>query len=362
MNSCLILGGGINGLLCALLLRRAGLEVRVLDRGPVGRESSWAGAGILSLLLPWNYGPEVNALARRGRLLWPGWAEDLLNTSGIDPEFRPCGMAVLSPENHDAALAWCVAQGEAVTALPRTLAHLEGADAIWLPNVAQARNPRLLQALLKAALSAGVKIQENTAGTRLLPRGTKLVGVETASGVVHADSVLVTAGAWSGELLAPLGHAPEIAPIRGQIVLFKAAPGLLPGVVYRRGHYLVPRTDGHILAGSTLEEAGFDKTTTPQAREELLDFAYGLLPQLRQAEIVTQWAGLRPGSPGNVPTIDRHPDLENLFVNSGQFRYGVTMAPGAGEVLLHRMLGVAGMVDIAPYAWRHKPAAGNGSP
>jgi glycine oxidase len=354
MTSCLILGGGINGLLSAFMLRQSGLDVAVLDQGATGRESSWAGAGILSLLLPWNYGPEVNALARRGRALWPGWAERLRVAGGIDPEYRLCGMAVLDVERRPAALAWCDAQGEAVAPLPHALSGLAetAENVVWLPNVAQARNPRLMQALREAALRAGVAIHEQTPAHRLLSEGARVVGVETPSGVFSADSVVVTAGAWSGGLLAELGHAPEIAPVRGQIVLFKAAPDLLPCVVYRRGHYLVPRADGHILAGSTLEEVGFDKSTTAQARVELLDFAYSLLPALRRAEIVTQWAGLRPGSPGNVPTIDRHPSLENLYVNSGHFRYGVTMAPAAGEVLLQRMLGTAARVDAEPYAWK----------
>lgn len=352
MTSCLILGGGINGLLSAFMLRQAGLDVAVLEQGATGRESSWAGAGILSLLLPWHYGPEVNDLARRGRALWPGWAERLRAVSGIDPEYRQCGMAVLEVERRDAALAWCAEQGEPVEALPAALAQFGNHDSLWLPDVAQARNPRLMQALRVAALRAGVTIHEQSPARRFLTKGARVIGVETPGGVFSADTVVVTAGAWSAGLLAGLGRAPEIAPVRGQIVLFRAAPSLLPGIIYQRGHYLVPRADGHLLVGSTLEEVGFDKATTQQARTELLDFAYSLLPELRRAEIVTQWAGLRPGSPGNRPTIDRHPVLENLYLNSGHFRYGVTMAPAAAEILLHRMLGTASVVDATPYAWK----------
>lgn len=352
MTSCLILGGGINGLLSAFMLRQAGLDVRILDQGATGMEASWAGAGILSLLLPWNYGPEVNALAQLGRKLWPEWAERLKAASGVDPEYLACGMAVLEVDRREAALAWCGVHGEAVAGLPPALAHLGNQDSIWLPNVAQVRNPRLMQALREAALRAGVAIHEHTPARRLLTDGARVTGVETPSGTFSADSVVVTAGAWSGGLLAELGHVPEIAPVRGQIVLFKAELDMLPCVLYRGGHYLVPRADGHILAGSTLEEAGFDKTTTTQARVELQDFAYSTVPALRRAKIVAQWAGLRPGSPDNLPTIDRHPELENLYLNSGHFRYGVTMAPAAGEVLLHRMLGTPAMIDTAPYAWK----------
>lgn len=351
MNSCLIIGGGINGLLPAYLLRMAGLEVRLLDKGATGRESSWAGAGILSLLPPWGYAPAVDAMARRGRALWPEWSERLLQASGVDPEYLPCGMAVLAPRAREAAMAWCGEHGEAVAQLPAALSHLGDGDSLWLPDVAQARNPRIMQGLRAAAIQAGVEISEHTAANSLLTDGGRVIGVETTDGLISADIVLVAAGAWSGDLLAEMGHAPEIAPVRGQIVLFKAEPCLLPCVVYRDGHYLVPRADGHILAGSTLEDAGFDKTTTLEARVDLLNFAYGLLPALREAEIVAHWAGLRPGSPGNLPTIGRHPRLENLYVNSGHFRYGVTMAPAAAEVLLHHILGAATPIDPGPYAW-----------
>ena len=354
MTSCLILGAGINGLLPALMLRQAGLEVRVLEQGEVGRESSWAGAGILSLLLPWDYGPQVNALAQRGRALWPEWAAHLRAASGIDPEYQRCGLAVLDPDRRAEALAWCAAQGETVAPLPQVAAALAGTaeHVLWLPQVAQARNPRVMQAVHAAAFRAGTVIHEQTAAMRLLTKGARVTGVETPAGVFTADCVVVAAGAWSGSLLSESGYAPQIAPVRGQILLFKAAPGLLPCVLYRRGHYLVPRRDGHILAGSTLEEVGFDKSTTMEARLELLDFAYSALPALRQAEIVRQWSGLRPGSPGNLPTIGRHPVLENLYLNGGHFRYGVTMAPASAEVLLHRMLGTDVGMDPEPYRWR----------
>jgi glycine oxidase len=353
MTSCLILGAGINGLLSALVLRQAGISVEILEQGDAGRESSWAGAGILSALLPWNYSEQVNALCLRGRELWPSWSSNFHHWSGIDPEYQACGMAVLDEPTDADALAWCAGHGEPVTVLPeelgKTLTHND--RALWLPAVAQVRNPRVAQALHRVAVDAGVAMHVATPATRLIREGARITGVDTPSRRFHADMVLVTAGAWSRELLADLGHAPDIRPMRGQIVLFKARPGLLPFVVYRRGQYLVPRLDGHILAGSTLEDVGFDKSTTSSARESLLDFAYDVMPALRDAEIVTQWAGLRPGSVGNLPTIDRHPELENLYINSGHFRYGVTMAPAAVEVLMHRMLGNSCSIDPVPYAW-----------
>ena len=115
--------------------------------------------------------------------------------------------------------------------------------------------------------------------------------------------------------------------------------------------YLIPRRDGHLLAGSTREDVGFDKSTTDEARAMLLQKAVALLPALRDMPIIQHWAGLRPASPGNIPTIGRHPQLANLYINSGHFRYGVTMSPAAVEVLMNTMNGMPQPFDVSPYLW-----------
>lgn len=358
MNSCLVLGAGVNGMFSALALARAGLRVVLLERGATGRESSWAGAGILSLLLPWNYPETVRRMANRGRALWPAWADALQESTGIDPEYRPCGMVVLG-EEAATALAWRQDQGEAAGDLPASLFGVlaDRTNALWLPEVAQARNPRILAALRRALELAGVEIREQEPGARLLRDGSCIKAVETSGRRYEADAFVVAAGAWSGGLFADLGEVPQIQPVRGQILLLQADPETLPCVVYRRGQYLVPRRDGLVLVGSTLEHVGFDRATTPEARISLQAFADEVVPGLRRANIVAQWSGFRPGSPGNLPTVDRHPTLENLYLNSGHFRYGVTMAPASVEVLLHRMLGTPCPIDPAPYAWRRDAAA-----
>ncbi|HQT26544.1 MAG TPA: FAD-dependent oxidoreductase, partial [Burkholderiales bacterium] len=123
---------------------------------------------------------------------------------------------------------------------------------------------------------------------------------------------------------------PDIYPVKGQMLLFES-PGLLDTILFRDGIYLIPRKDGHILAGSTLENAGFDKTVT--AERFLHEKASEMLPALRSFSPVKKWAGLRPGSPGNIPFICRHPKFDNLYINSGHFRYGVTMSPASAKLL-----------------------------
>jgi glycine oxidase len=175
--------------------------------------------------------------------------------------------------------------------------------------------------------------------------------VQTAAGAFQADSVVVATGAWSGLGLGELATMPQIRPIRGQMLLFKLAPGDLDTILYRNGLYLIPRRDGHVLVGSTLEDAGFDKSTDDATRQRLHSEAAELLPLLKDVQPIQHWAGLRPGSPDNIPIIDRHPDFENVFVNIGHYRYGVTMAPASAELLIDLMEGNTPILDPAPYRW-----------
>lgn len=355
----LIVGAGVSGLATAIALAQSGLRVDLLDRGPVARESTWAGAGILSLLLPWHYPGAVDALAERGRRLWPRWLAHLQAETGLEAEYVESGMLVADAGELSPARAWGERHGWRVEAPPPALAHACAlpAGGVWLPEVAQVRNPRLARLLESAARALGVRILPHTQVAGIEVRQGRLMGVRTAGGRIACGLAVVCAGAWSRDLLGALALDADIRPVRGQILLLAGRPGLLPGIVYRGGRYLVPRSDGHVLVGSTLEEAGFDRSTTAEAGEALLAFALETCPCLRQASVERQWAGLRPGSPGNLPIIGRHPEVENLYLNAGHFRYGLTMAPAAAELVAALILGHRPTLDPSPYAW---PVVGSG--
>jgi len=119
----------------------------------------------------------------------------------------------------------------------------------------------------------------------------------------------------------------NIKPMRGQILLYQIPQNSLEHIVYNNGFYLVPRRDGHLLAGSTLEDVGFDPRTTEEVKIELQAKAEAIMPSLKDAPVIQHWSGLRPGTPDNLPTISAHPSIENLYLNTGHFRYGLTMAP-----------------------------------
>jgi len=343
VSEMLVIGAGAIGLTTALAALEAQATVTVLERGAAGQEASWAGGGILSPLCPWDYPDAVTRLALRGMAHYEELVTGLKEATGVDPEYRRCGMRVLPPFDAGKARDWCAAHG---------MRCEEDGEALLLPEVAQVRNPRLLRAMRERVRQLGGRIVEQCEVQRLVVQGGRVCAVETRCGRFEADSYVLAAGAWNQTLLGGLAGQLEIRPIRGQMLLFRFDVPPLPHILLQRDLYVIPRADGHLLVGSTLEDAGFDKSVTDEALRSLWQRASTLLPALQGKAIERQWAGLRPGSPGNVPTIGRHPALNNLYLNGGHFRYGVTMAPAAAEVLLNMMRGRPQPFDIAPYRWR----------
>lgn len=357
MSRILIVGGGVIGMLLAREMSRAGWQVSLFEQGICGREASWAGGGIVSPLYPWRYPPAVTALAGWSQDFYPELAQALARESGIDPELNPHGMLVLSVDDEAEALEWARTQDrwmEPVEAefIYQREPHLAPGfgHALYMPKVASIRNPRLGQSLRQALLNSGrVEIYEQAPVQELKRNNGRVNGVRTPQGDFYGELVVITAGAWSGGLLASLGVELPVEPVRGQMILFRAEPGLLQGMVLKDGRYLIPRRDGHILCGSTLERVGFDKSTTEEARQDLYQAAIQLLPALAERELESHWAGLRPGSPQGIPFIGPVPGVEGLYVNAGQFRNGLVLAPGSVRVLVDQILGRAPVVDPAPY-------------
>lgn len=352
-----IIGGGIIGLLTARELALAGQAVTVVDQGAIGGEASWAGGGILSPLYPWRYPEPVNLLAHWSQHYYQDLARELIREAGLDPEWTPSGLLVLDQTEHEEARSWAAGYGlpcETINARECTELepelHSPGAMALWFPSLAQIRNPRLVKSLAASCRALGVELQASTRVTGVTLRGSRVTRVETETGSLDADRVVVASGAWSARLVSSLGMQLPVRPVRGQMILYRARPGQLRHINLYQGHYLIPRQDGHILVGSTLEEVEFDKSTTEDARLQLTQFAVELFPFLEELPIETQWAGLRPGSPNGIPYISQVPGVDGLYLNTGHFRNGVVLGLASARLLADILLARSPILDPGPYA------------
>ena len=354
-----IVGGGLIGLLCARELAIAGQSVVVIDKGQCGHESSWAGGGILSPLYPWRYPDAVNHLAKWSQQHYQSFCQTLLSETGIDPEWTRSGILLLDANEQDNATRWAQEYGTSTKvfddsefkAIEPSLDDGISSKAILFDDVAQVRNPRLLASLKASVLQLGVELKEGCL-VQAFDTGSKSVNVlKTSQGEIRAGQYLLASGAWSGELARSLNLSLPIKPVKGQMLLYRAAPGYLKHILMHQGHYLIPRRDGRILVGSTLEDAGFDKQSTDHARKELESVALTMLPDLASFDIEAHWAGLRPGSANNgIPYIGRHPIYENIYVNSGHFRNGVVLGLASARLFLDLILDQKPILD--PLAYR----------
>jgi glycine oxidase len=352
----LIVGGGIIGLTTAYFLGREGARVTVVDKGDLGQEASWAGAGILS---PGNVAgarTPRELLRAHSIALLPGLSAELRERTGVDNGYLRCGgLELFEGGEEDEASEWRAAgirfepvHGEALRRLEPALAPGVG-RAYHLPEMAQLRNPRHVKALIAGCQLQGVGLQPGCPVHSFAVEGTRVVAARTAAGPLHAGRFLLAAGSWTGALLEPLGWRPGIRPVRGQIALLNTGRPILRRVLMSGARYLVPRPDGRVLVGSTEEDAGFDKRTTAAAIGGLLELAGTLVPALAGAHVERCWAGLRPGSPDGLPFLGPVPGWDNLLVAAGHFRSGIQLSAGTALVLKECLLGQAQTVPLEPF-------------
>ena len=346
-----LVGAGVIGLLSAFELADAGASVRVIDRQRAAMESSWAGGGILSPLYPWRYSTAVTALASWSQHAYPGVIEFLKSKTGIDPEWLQNGMLVTAMSERCEALAWGQGLQQAVFEISHAEAlelepsvHLSEAP-LWMPKIGSVRNPRLGQALRRLCQEHPRIELIETAQAAL--RGS-VESPELWVGGEHLKSgrLVISAGAWTAELLASVSVSCPIKPMKGQMLLFSPC-ALVSRVVLADGRYAIPRGDGRIVFGSTLEDVGFRRAPDRAGFEDLYSSAVSLIPQLKNVPVEAQWAGFRPGSPDGLPWIG--PLSDALWINAGHFRNGVVLAPASARLLADQMMGRNPIIDPVSY-------------
>jgi glycine oxidase len=356
MPDCHIIGAGIIGLMTARQLLKNGLSVCVIEKGQTGKEASWASGGILSPLYPWEWPEAVTSIAIQSMSEYPNLADELIQESGIDPEYEKSGLLILDKEKVDEANQWATRLNQTIEILDRKeinryspLLNCEYDSAIWYPDIAHIRPPRLMKALKESVLKFGGVIFEETEITSIEHKNNKVIGLKTCNSQIPVSTVIVATGAWTQSLMLPLGLSMDIEPVRGQIIAYQTDPGFIKPMIMHKRRYLIPRRDGCILVGSTLEYEGFNKETTDEGFTELKESAVTLIPEMSKYPIEHHWAGLRPGKKNGIPVISKHPEIEGLYINAGHFRNGVVLAPISARLISEIVVGKEPIVDLKHY-------------
>ena len=324
----IIVGGGIIGLSLSIELKKRGARVLVVERGEPGREASHAAAGMLAdctVETPAALQPLATASAR----MYPEFVHELQDESGIHVDLRDEGTLVFPPPEH----VYNRPGFSTESLLPAPLTEMEptladpNRPAIYLKE--RSVDPRaLVAAALKTAKHRGVDISSGSPVTNVLTSAGRATGVGTDKTNYFAPVIVNCAGAWAGHL--PPIHFPT-RPVKGQM-LAVAAPRLLRHVIRAPEVYLVPRSDGRVLIGSTLEDAGYDKRTNASTIRRMHHAAIGLVPALERARVLEDWAGLRPGTPDDLPILGAT-TLPGYFAATGHYRDGILLAPVTAQVM-----------------------------
>jgi glycine oxidase len=344
-----IIGAGVIGLGIAWRLAQAGCKVTVYDRGEAGRGASWAAAGMLAAAVETEPGEEpLLPLTLESQRLWPDFAAELEAATGISVEYRDEGTLVVALNRDDAEslrhsyefqkglgldLDWLNA-AEARRREP----HLKPgiAAAVSSRNDHQVENRCLARALIAACRGAGVELHEHCAVEEVVIAGGRARGVETGRGREMADAVVLAAGAWSREIGGiPAAHRPPVRPIKGQMLSLQmdpAAPLLRHVVWLPNGGYLVPRNDGRLIVGGTVEERGFDTSITAGGMLTLIEGAWRAVPAIEELPIVETWVGFRPGSRDDAPMLGAS-GIDGLIIATGHHRNGILLTPISAAVI-----------------------------
>tara|TARA_R110001606_G_scaffold84694_3_gene192436 strand:- start:7708 stop:8781 length:1074 start_codon:yes stop_codon:yes gene_type:complete len=353
MADVLIAGAGIVGLLSAFELTKRGRRVTVIDAPALYPPASWAGGGILSPLFAWRYADPMNRLtvdapARYRRLVdeltgHAGLRRDDLNDSGL--------WVAVGEAERERALAWA-RLWEVPCRRADEHEHLSGAGrqpGLWFPEIGNIRNPRMLKALRSWLSRRGVCFR--TAAVKGIEPRRRGASLWLSDGeCLTAPAVLVSSGAWTAGLLAPLGVRLPLFPAKGEMLLYRLAPGRVPAIILTEQGYLIPRADGAVLVGSTLEEGEGSHYRSVTGRWALERKAARLLPELADQRPVAHWAGVRPGCARDWPYLGEVPGCPGLFAAAGHHRNGLVAAPASAEFLARLMCAETPSLPVGDYS------------
>ena len=363
----IIVGGGVIGCSIAYYLAREGVKVTVLDKGEIGGEASRAAAGMLAPLAEVEEDGPFQALALAGLRLFPHLSEALEQESGVDIEYLRSGILRVALTEEQAEhlkgfphrrpspgleLHWLEPDG--LRALEPGLSP-EVRGALYSPEEHQVNADRLAQALTRAAAVRGAVVRQDTRAIGLVRRGVRVTGVRVTGvripdGTLSAGHVVLAAGAWTAKIAQGIGVDLPVFPVRGQMIALPTSRSALRHIVWGEEGYLVPKANGLIFAGATVERVGFRKNVTVRGLSGLKRMAGSLVPRLAGLDAVDAWAGFRPGSADGLPILGPVPGWEGLSVACGHFRNGILLAPITGQLIARSILDGSSNEALAPFS------------
>jgi glycine oxidase len=359
----IVMGGGIIGCSVAWRLAAEGVVTTVLERGRVGQEASWAAAGMIA--------PQAEAegpgpffdFCMKARDTFDGIVDRLVREGGVDPEYDRAGILYVALDGDERVQLERRASWQRSVGAP--LEELSGAEArrvepmlspeavyaIHMPTNRRTDNRKLTQAYAAAARKAGAEFVEGARVEALATRGERAVGVLMDDGsTLEADVVVNAAGAWAGEIRGLEADRVKLHPVRGQIVCFEVAPETIGPALFSLRGYVVPRRDGRLLAGSTMEEAGYDKSVTLAGLDKIARGAAAIVPTLGAATFREAWAGLRPATRDLLPVLGFSPSVSNVLWAAGHFRSGILLSAITGEIIVDLVQGRRPAVELGAFS------------
>lgn len=362
-----VVGGGVIGMSTAWRARSRGLAVTLVDPSP-GSGATWAAAGMLAPVTEVHYGEEeLLVLNLASAAAWPGFAAELEEAAGAPVGYRPCGTLAVAMDNDDRAAlehlyryqrelgleAEMLSSRECRSLEPALAPGLRGG--LLAPGDHQVHNRLLARALQGALERCGVTLVRSRVSAVLVEAG-RASGVALEGGRISAGAVVLAAGCWSGTIEGlPAGALPPVRPVKGQILRLHGDAGdpligrNVRGLVAGSHMYVVPRADGTVVVGATVEEQGFDTTVTAGPVADLLRDARAVLPGIDELELAESIARLRPGSPDNAPLIGPSA-VGGLHVATGHFRNGILLAPLTAAALAAILAGEGTPEVVAPFS------------
>ena len=358
MADVVVAGGGVIGMLCALELTRRGAQVTLLDNGDYFPPASSAAGGILSPLFPWRYPRAVNHLCRDALSAYLQLAEQARVAGSDDIDIMTTGLRAWCSDAPERVADWARSVQVAVEHIGTAQdAAQDGAHEYWLEGVGSVRCSRLLKGLSALLVASGVTLRSTAlTGFAVSERG---VDCQTTSGVLVASQLVLATG-WQLHKWLPSHYAASLFPAKGEMLAYQLAPGALAEIRLSERGYVIPRRDGLVVVGSTLEPGVSDTTQTAVACQRLEQTAHALLPALRGAAPAFQWAGVRPGTERPAPLMDQLPDTDGkVWVCGGHYRNGIVMAPASARLLVQVMTGELERSAMADYSFSSPGSSDN---